>query len=87
MARFIKVSTVIDGDDSGTWVNSDHVVAVVDHLDFVLVVTTTGTYRSTEQDYIDILSELDMVIHEDHGFAVAGLDAATRASKAKRGAS
>jgi len=83
--RFVKVETVINGDDGGTWVNVDAITAVVDYKDRVLVVTPSGTYRSDEQDAIDILSGMDMIVNEATGVAVSGLDTHMRARLAERG--
>jgi hypothetical protein len=85
MARFIKVLTVIDDDDSGVWVNADHVVAVVEVGNSVLVVTPTGTYRSHSQDAIDILSEMDLIVDEYRGFAVPGLEKVFLGDRVRRG--
>ena len=83
--RFVKVETVINGDDGGTWVNADNVTAIVDFEDSVLVATTGGVYRSKSQDAIDILNGMDMIVNEATGVAVSGLETATKARRAERG--
>ncbi len=84
--RFVKVLTVINGDDGGTWINADHVTAVVEYVDHVLVATLGGTYRSYTQDAIDILSGMDLIVDESTGVAVEGLSQAFIARRAERGA-
>jgi hypothetical protein len=83
--RFVKVETIINGDDGGTWVNVEAITAIVDYKDRVLVVTPSGTYRSDEQDAIDILSGMNMIVNEETGIAVSGLDTHLRAKAAERG--
>lgn len=82
--RFIKVIADINGRDSDMWLNAAHIVGVLDKNDHVLVVTTTGSYRSAAQDYIDILSELDLIVDEKHGTATSGLETAARVIQPER---